>query len=399
MNDLSLRPREDQVVLLNEPYRCEGWSTAIFAPKSGDFPLQMERDSYWLKSSDNNFDPFGNIFGHRPMGHESIPSNTLTIHVHALPEEGRPASFTGAIGQFTATGQATPDSAAVGDPVTLHFSVSGAGNFDYIRCPALAADPAWKTYVPSSKTTYQDESQTVGSKVFDQAVIPQKGGSLPLPAASFSYFDPTAKKYVTLPIPLPTITVIGSVAPVVAAGAPDGDGATSPAATPALAFIPNRDEVGDLRPDLTPVYRHPWFWAVQGGAVFLLGLGAVLLFVRSRSRPEEGLAERKLRERSLQEEENAMSEAARNGDTRAFFLAARHAVQLRLGGQWRMNPEAITLAEVRQRDPALAENLQPLFDQADEIIYSGLDSPKVDLTPWEEHVRELLQPQSQTASP
>ena len=92
-----------------------------------------------------------------------------------------------------------------------------------------------------------------------------------------------------------------------------------------------------------------------------------------------------------------MSAAARRGDAMAFFVAARHAVQLQLGLQWRLHPEAITLAEVRQRDPSLAGTLEPLFTQADEIIYSGNASGEIDLAQWERHVRELLQPQPQPA--
>ena len=89
-----------------------------------------------------------------------------------------------------------------------------------------------------------------------------------------------------------------------------------------------------------------------------------------------------------------MSDAVARGDAHAFFLAARHAVQLQLGAQWRVKPEALTLAEIRQRDPHLAETLEPLFAQADEIIYSGRASGELDLAQWERHVKELLQPQT-----
>ena len=89
-----------------------------------------------------------------------------------------------------------------------------------------------------------------------------------------------------------------------------------------------------------------------------------------------------------------MAEAVRHGDAPGFFTAARHAIQLQLGTQWNLRPEALTLAEIRGRDPHLAETLAPLFAQADEVIYSGQASPHLDLTQWERHVRtELLQPQ------
>jgi hypothetical protein len=397
MNSFTTRGHERLIMLEGIQYECETWLTAISAPKSGDFPLSMERDTYWVKSIVNNsLDPFGGFFTrHANLAHEPVSSNQLTIHVHALPEEGRPAHFTGAIGQFTATGNAQPASVALGEPVILRFSVSGEGNFDYVRCPALADDPAWKTYVPSSKTDYLVESRTQAVKTFEQAVIPQKNGNVPLPPAGFSYFDPTAKQYVTVPIALPEITVTGSPTPLASASPDSGtDSAAASLAPEAAGFLPNRLEIGSPRMNLTPVYRQPWFWAVQGGLISLPLLGALLFFLRSRSTPDDGRAERARRRRSLQQEEDAMAEAVRRDDAPAFFMAARHAIQLQLGARWNLKPEALTLREIRGRDPHLAGTLEPLFAQADEVIYSGHGSPGLDLAQWEHRVRaELLQPQ------
>jgi hypothetical protein len=395
LNNLSVRPREDTLAVMNEGYRRESWFTAISAPKSGNFPLQMERDSYWLKSNPAQMDPFTNFFPGRPnLGHESIPSNQFTIHVHSLPTEGRPANFSGAIGQFTATGGAQPASVAIGEPVTLHFTVTGQGNFDYVRCPTLADDPAWKTYVPSSKTNFQDESRTQGTKDFEMAVIPLKNGSVPLPPCSFSYFDASAKQYVTLPINLPTITVTGSMTPSTTAPEAVSD-ATTGAMTSQSGFRPNRIDSGATRTSLTPAYRHGWFWAIQGGLLSAIVLALLMVLLPTRSTPSSDAAARLERENSLGREVDAMSEAVQRGDAHAFFLAARHAIQLHLGTRWRVKPETLTLVEIRQRDPELAQSLEPLFLQADEIIYSGGVGTGLDLAQWARHVREFLQPQAE----
>jgi hypothetical protein len=49
MNSFKTRGRESQGMLENEQYLRESWLTSIAAPKSGDFPLSMERDTYWVK--------------------------------------------------------------------------------------------------------------------------------------------------------------------------------------------------------------------------------------------------------------------------------------------------------------------------------------------------------------
>lgn len=398
MNNLSTRPGEDEVVLMNEPYQRDTWVTAISAPKSGDFPFQMKRDTYWAKSTGNGMnDPWGGLFFNRPqLMHQPIGSNQMTFHVHSLPEDKKPANFSGAIGDLKVTGTAEPSAVSVGEPVTLHFEVSGEGNFDYVKCPTLTADPAWKSYTPTAKTEYLDESRTQGVKRFEQAVIPQKNGRLALPDASFSYFNPTTKQYVTVPIHLPAIEVNGN-APTVASTAPAAgpDDAVAPDAPEPKAndLLPNRLELGTLHPRFNPVYRQSWFLALQGGLALLV-LAAIALSLRRLRSPDTARlrTDEALRRKTIHAEEDAMTAAVRRNDATAFFLAARHAVQLHLGSQWRLKPEAITLAEIRERDPSLASALEPLFQQADEVIYSGGAGTNLNLAEWEQRVRrEYLQ--------
>jgi len=392
MNTLSLRPAQDEAIVANEEFVRTTWITAISAPKTGDFPLQIERDTYWTTPSpvDEN-DPFAFMHQQGNVHHQNIPSNSVIMRVHDLPSEGRPAGFSNAIGKFTATGEAAPTAVAVGEPVTLRFAIVGAGNFDYIKCPALADDPAWKTYAPTSKIDYTEESHTEGVKKFELAIIPQKGGTLPLPAATFSYFDPAAKQYVSLPISLPAITVSGAAlpAPALASASPSTASSDANAAPTLTGLFPNRLELGALQPSLTPVYQQPLFWGVQA---LLLSLTLAGLVVTLRRRPAQPLAtdSNALREQ-MQAEDEALQQALARGDAPAFFLAARRAVQCRLALAWELAPEAITMAEIRRRDPALAAELEPLFTRADEAVYSGAALGPVALAPWETQVHQLLQ--------
>ena len=392
MNDLSVRPEEDELMLDNEPYHRETWITAIATARSGDFPLLMERDTYWAKENQNVFsDPLGNFFGTRPqLMHANVPSNRLVIHARALPDEGRPPDFTGAIGHFKIVGNASPFTADVGDPVYIDFSVSGEGNFNSVRSPTLVEDPLWKSYVPTSKITYNDESHTQGEKDFHQAIIPKRNGNLPLPAADFSYFDPTAKKYVTIPISLPIISVTGTPLPTPTAGPPElgGSSVAAMSSTAQTDFLPNRLEFGWLRTNLVPAYRQPWFWLVQGALFAAVTFVALALVLASRRRRDDSALEKIQRQRSLRELEQAMSSAVQRGDAVSFFRAARQAVQLQWGAHWQVAPESVTLPLIAEHDPNLAEALAPLFNQADEIMYSREAQPSYDLAEWERRVRE-----------
>ena len=291
MNELSLRPEEQDVNVGDLDYIRDSWITAISAPKSGDFPLQVVRDTYWTKAGPAiPNDPFGPLFGRQAqLMHKEISSNKLVMHVLPLPEEGKPAGFTGAIGQFHVSGNAQPTTVGVGEPITLHFVVTGTGNFDYVHAPALAPDPAWKTYVPDAKMTYDDQAKTQGTKTFEEAIIPNKNGTLSLPAATFSYFDPDKKQYVSLPVSLPPVVVTGTAAaPVAVTSAPAAATSTpaTPSGVPADVFSPNRLTLGSLTPDLAPGYRHPWFWIVQGVLVLLVIAGVILSLLRPKQDPD-----------------------------------------------------------------------------------------------------------------
>jgi BatD DUF11 like domain len=397
MNSFTTHGQQTLGMLEGREYGRETWLTAISAPQAGDFPLKMVRDTYWIKSFSNGlYNPFSGMpTRHANLAHDLIYSNEITMHVNPLPMQGQPDHFTGAIGQFQITGDARPTSVAVGEPVTLTFSVAGEGNFDYVRCPALPDAPGWKAYVPSAKTAYRNESHTNAVKTFQQSIIPQKNGNLQLPAAIFIYFDPETKQYVNVPIALPEITVTGSLAPAASesSGVTDNSAEIS-STTTADEFLPNQLEIGSLQTHLAPAYRERWFWVVQIGLVALPFLGFGFFYLQSRTVPNHSQNERALLLLSQQQEEEAMTEAVRQNDPHAFFLAARHAIQLQLGAQWKLSPEAITLGEVRRRDAQLAETLEPLFAQADEVIYSGRTSSGIDLAQWDHRVRtEFLQSQ------
>jgi len=388
MNDFTVRGHGSMTILENTAYACETFLSAFSAPKSGDFPLASERDTYWVKGvSQSGLDPFG-FTKNTNLAHDMITSNQYIMHIHPLPEAGRPADFSGAVGLFVVAADAQPAVIPAGQPVTVTLDVRGVGNFDYVRCPVLPKDPHWKFYAPRSRISFIDEEQIQGVKTFELSAIPQKNGNVVLPRATFSFFDPRSRRYVTEPIDLPSIAVTGVMPPSVAAAS--ATETTSTASPPSVAdgFAPNRTELGGLQADMSPVYRAAWFWPVQAALVALPVLGLFIFLLRRRvgSRGSHVDSSRQ----TLRQAEQAMEDATRRGDARAFFLAARRAIQLRLGARWGVAPEAITLGEIRRRDPALAETVSGLFAQADEVLYSGRASAKLDLAHWQRVARECL---------
>jgi hypothetical protein len=133
-----------------------------------------------------------------------VKTGPLHLEIMPLPKEGRPLSFSGAVGQFDIDAVVPNPKPAPGDPVTLSVKIGGKGNFKGMGAPVLTDDEGWRSYPPTDKFDGTDELSYSGVKSFDFTLIAQEPKKAS-PGAEFSYFDPTTAKYVTLntkPLPL-----------------------------------------------------------------------------------------------------------------------------------------------------------------------------------------------------
>ena len=52
---------------------------------------------------------FDNFFGNTVQKQVTLSSEADTVNIHPLPSANRPADFSGALGQFTVTAEASPE--------------------------------------------------------------------------------------------------------------------------------------------------------------------------------------------------------------------------------------------------------------------------------------------------
>lgn len=146
----------------------------------------------------------------------------LVVEVRPLPEAGRPAGFSGAVGAFTFSASAKPLAVAEGEPVTLTLDVSGRGNVEAVTAPPVAAGDGFKAYEPKLVKKEISDDRSEGHLVFEQVFIPRAADPGPLPAVVFSYFDPVKRSYQKLsagPFPLQVTPSANPAAVVVRAPA------------------------------------------------------------------------------------------------------------------------------------------------------------------------------------
>lgn len=137
-----------------------------------------------------------------------------TINVSALPEAGKPADFSGAVGDFQMSANLTNDHVKANEAINLKMKISGVGNIKYLKYPEIKFPQDFEVYDPKVDTK-QNVSQNgiSGSKNIEYVAIPRYEGEFTIPAASFSYFDVKTKKYKTLTTPEYTLTVEKGDAP------------------------------------------------------------------------------------------------------------------------------------------------------------------------------------------
>ena len=130
---------------------------------------------------------------------------------------------------------------------------------------------------------------------------------------------------------------------------------------------------------------------MAGQGIPILALLGGLAFIRRRqhvSHPE------RLRATAVQQAINAqigaMDEAMKNRQTDAFFIHARSAFQQRLGHEWKMTPDAITLADVEARLSDGLETVRPVFEMADQAKYSDIHFEDADLQQWRDAIVSQL---------
>jgi hypothetical protein len=228
--------------------------------------LQVRRPSRDL------FSQFFSLGGSQTVARKSDP---IRIHVRALPEEGRPDDFGGAVGTFRMTAALDRTEARVNDAVALRVTVEGEGSLQSVPAPRWQATSEIKAFDPKvTETKSTAGGKLVSKKVWEWVLVPLVPGDLKLPPLRFAFFDPGQATY--------RHAEAGSLLLAVRRGEGGGAEVASHGEVSAqirdIAFLkPLR---GPLLGEHARVHRRSWFQA----ALFLPVLAAPVLVVAGRRR-------------------------------------------------------------------------------------------------------------------
>jgi hypothetical protein len=381
-------PEQRSQIIDGVQYDVVTFYSAVTALKSG--PLQIgpaELDCHVVvptarrgRSMFDDFfggDPFGNMFGERRE--LQLRSEKVELQARALPREGRPEDFGGAIGQFSLSQSVNPPRGEVGEPMTMEVEISGQGNFSALSQPPLVGTDGWRVY--SGRDSFQpaDSIGFGGRKTFNITVMPLAEVE-ESPRARLSFFDPIAEEYRTIEAEATPVIVRGGSAP---AATPAQVAAASPTTTPStaeptpaepatmVASVPFHEF---LPGSFQPLPRRTEFLVANGAA--LVAVLALLSVVVLRRR-EQTVAHRL---RALRKEQAALLQqlASPALEADAFFARAvqfcRNQMLLQAG-----DPQADvnehTLPENHLLTPELRAELAKVLQWHDESRFSSRAQP------------------------
>ncbi len=262
--------------------------------------------------------PFGDVRT------ENFAAEPTDVVVKALPSQGRPADFSGLVGNFTVSAVASPSRVAVGETVTLEVVVEGDGPLAGLALPPVDA-PAFRVY---------DDQPTVAARLVDgayrakatfkRALVPQEGGTHTVAAVALSVFDPSSGRYARVETEPVTIEVDGAAqAPSPISFAPQGTRGDATVDALGEDILPIRTAVRVSAP-----IPRAWAWLlVVPGAALLLGRAAAHL--------------RQSRAATAPVVEERVSLDDLPGDAEARLAALERALRVRIGGRLGLAPDAV----------------------------------------------------------
>jgi hypothetical protein len=323
------------------------------------------------------FDPFG-MFNRGVQQRVAVSAAQQTLTALPLPDNGKPAAFSGAVGQFEMAVSAGPTNVAVGDPVTIRVQINGRGSMDAFTLPDQPAWKEFKVYPPTVKTETSGDLGLDGTKTFEQVVVPQNTEIKELPPFEFSYFDPEKRRYQTLHQGALALLVRPSGSAVAPTITSNGD--NSVASPSAQDIVHIKPRLGALIAVSKPWVTQPWFLAMQG--VPVLGLIGAAFWRRRCDTLANNPRLRRQRqvEQVIRDGFTQLRQLAAERNSDAFFAVVFRLLQEQIGERLNMPASAITEAAVDDTLPVHglgaegASLLHELFQQCNQARYAPVQS-------------------------
>jgi hypothetical protein len=291
-------------------------------------------------------DPFGFFDRRRQRSTEPVYLETepIDVTVLPLPNEGKPADFSGSVGQFKLSSNIDRTLVEVNQPVTVTIKLSGRGNIKTLPEPQAPEIDNFRMFSSGKSENVSKAGYVVGgSKTFELTYVPKEPGIYTIPAVKSNYFDPSEGKYKTISGKAYEITVTGISNEEIAAqnGVPSGRlDLVAKDIRYIITDVSGTDSGGGL------YFRSPLYLLLN--LVPLAALVAVFSVRRRKDKLADDVGYRRLR-RAVKMAKGRLAEAEmhmKSSKSKEFYAEISRALSEYIGDKFNVSAQGLTMQQV-----------------------------------------------------
>ena len=321
-------------------YNVVEWRKVVLYPQRvGELEISPLSLNLVLDVPTDKRDFFGNVIYDQTS--QLISTGMRRINVKNLPNQGKPDSFTGAVGEFEFDVILNKNSLRATESFQAELKVKGSGNLKLFDLPNILVPNSMELFEPEREelinTNLSGMSGSI-SKLF--TVIPRFQGNFPIEEVEFSYFNPETEKYKILKSPRLTIDVFDGPA---LSNSITNDNLNIITADDSFRFIKIKGNLKEIKDDI--FFESKLFYAlVASPFAFLLSLFAFTIYRRKRKESSYELI--RIEERQI----NKMIDSAKDaiGDKISFYDKIEKAIIKSLIVKFSIRMESLNKEKIQQ---------------------------------------------------
>ena len=321
-------------------YNVVEWRKVVLYPQRvGELEISPLSLNLVLDVPTDKRDFFGNVIYDQTS--QLISTGMRRINVKNLPNQGKPDSFTGAVGEFEFDVILNKNSLRATESFQAELKVKGSGNLKLFDLPNILVPNSMELFEPEREelinTNLSGMSGSI-SKLF--TVIPRFQGNFPIEEVEFSYFNPETEKYKILKSPRLTIDVFDGPA---LSNSITNDNSNIITADDSFRFIKIKGNLEEIKNDI--FFESKLFYAlVASPFAFLLSLFAFTIYRRKRKESSYELI--RIEERQIYKMIDSAKDAI--GDKILFYDKIEKAIIKSLIVKFSIRMESLNKEKIQQ---------------------------------------------------
>ena len=327
-------------VYKGQNYNVVEWRKVVLYPQRvGELEISPLSLNLVLDVPTDKRDFFGNVIYDQTS--QLISTGMRRINVKNLPSQGKPDSFSGAVGEFEFDVILNKNSLRATESFQAELKVKGSGNLKLFDLPNILVPNSMELFDPEREelisTNLSGMSGSI-SKLF--TIIPRFQGNFPIEEVEFSYFNPETEKYKILKSPRLTIDVYDGPA---LSNTITNDNSNIITSDDSFRFIKIKGNLREIKNDI--FFESKLFYAlVTSPFAILLSLLALTIYRRNRKESSDELI--RIEERQI----NKMIESAKDsiGDKILFYDKIEKAIIKSLIVKFSIRMESLNKDKIEQ---------------------------------------------------